>query len=334
MTATPQSDAEVMISIIVPVYNVATYVEDCLQSIESQIFGHRYETILIDDGSTDSSVDICRRFIEQKSAPGFRILEHPENKGVSAARNFGLEHARGRYLMFADPDDLLPPSALSILFEAAEQYRADIVKGDLVLFDDRRQHLAPDRVRRTRLVCGEHVLSELFEHSEVRGHVGGKLFRHDRFGEIRFTVGVRMAQDLLYFSEVFASADSLLLIGQKVYEYRKHGTGSTGRKYEKGSYIDWLGAVEASGKFARTPGQKRAHKKLMLRTMTQIARECRRIPTDSAAAVLTVIEQKCRQWKLGILNTAVVDRLGLRGLGRYIKLQLALRQVRRNLSRS
>jgi glycosyltransferase involved in cell wall biosynthesis len=323
-----------MISIIVPVYNVAAYVEECLQSIAGQDFDHPFETILVDDASTDNSADICRRFIERNPAGGFCLLENPDNRGVSVARNLGLAHARGRYLMFVDPDDRLPPAALSALFEAAERNRADIVKGNLVLFDDRKRRPAPDRVRRPRLVRGEDVLSELFEHSTVRGHVGGKLFRRDRFGTIRFTVGVRMAQDLLYFSEVFAAAGSLLLTGHEVYEYRKHGTGSTGRKYEKGSYIDWLGAVETSRKFARTPGQKRAHKKLLLRTMAQIARECRHIPADSAAVVLSVIEQKCRQWKLGMLKTAVVDRLGLRAVIRYIKLQLALRQIRRNLSRS
>ena len=168
----------------------------------------------------------------------------------------------------------------------------------------------------------------------VRGHVGGKLFRRDKFGELRFTTGVRMAQDLLYFSQMFAAAESLLLLDREVYRYRKHSTGSTGGKYERGSYIDWLGAVENSGKFATCDRQKRAHKGLMVRTMTQIARECRKIPASSAAPVLEVIDQKCRQWKIGLLQLILRDRLGLRTVSRYIKLQLALKQIRHNLSQS
>ena len=68
--------------------------------------------------------------------------------------------------------------------------------------------------------------------------------------------------------------------------------------------------------------------------MAQIARECRKIPADYAAQVLQVIEQKRGQWKIGLFDLAVRDRLGLRTLSRYIKLQLALRQIRRKLSRS
>jgi hypothetical protein len=143
-----------------------------------------------------------------------------------------------------------------------------------------------------------------------------------------------MAQDLLFFSQVFSRAQSLLLLHEDVYEYRKHSGGSTGRKYEKGSYIDWLGAVERSGDFAASTRQKRAHKGLLVRTMTQIARECRKIPPESAAPVLATIEQKCRQWNIRLFNLIVVDRLGLRGISRYIKLRLALRQIRQNLSRA
>jgi glycosyltransferase involved in cell wall biosynthesis len=325
--------SEVMVSIIVPIFNVAAYLDEGLQSMLEQHFSKHFEVILVDDCSTDGGVETCRRYAAAHE-DRVTLVECAQNGGVSVARNIGLERARGRYLMFVDPDDLLPPEALANLFEAAEQYGADITKGNLVLFSEHDRRPAPDSVSSRRMVSGADVLTELYEHSVIRGHVGGKLFRRDKFGALRLPVGVRMAQDLLYFSEMFAAADSLLLIENEVYEYRKHGTGSTGRKYEKGSYIDWLDAVEASGKFARTPRQKRAHKKLLLRSLVQIARECRKIPASSAASVLAVIVRKCREWQLGLLNIVIVDRLGLRSISRYIKLQLALRQIRRNLSRT
>jgi len=322
-----------MISVIVPVFNVAGFIEAGLASLARQEFPQAWEVILVDDCSTDGSLEICRQFARD-DPDKFKLIESPTNGGVSVARNLGLEQAHGRYLMFVDPDDILPPNAISSMFAAAEHYAADIVKGNLVLFGENERRPAPDQVHATTLVTGDDVLTELFEHARVRGHIAGKMYRRDKFGEIRLPVGVRMAQDLLFFSEVFAMAQSLLLLNEDVYEYRKHAGGSTGRKYEKGSYIDWLDAVERAGDFAVSTQQKRAHKGLLVRTMTQIARECRKIPAASAAPVLDTIEQKCRQWKIRLFDLIVIDRLGLRTISRYIKLQLALGQIRRNLFRS
>ena len=324
---------EPLVSIIVPVFNVADYIDDGLRSILQQDFADSCEAILIDDCSTDGSIDICRRYASEH-ADKFSLIQCAQNAGVSVARNLGLDQARGRYLMFLDPDDVLPPSAVRRLFETAEKYAADIVKGNLVLFDQQGRKPAPDSVTHTTLLEGEAVLTALYEHRQVRGHIAGKLLRRDRLGEIRLPVGVRMAQDLLYFSEVFARARNLVLLGEDVYFYRKHGSGSTGRKYEKGSYVDWLGAVETSGGFASSPRQKRAHKSLMLRTMTQIARECRKIPAVHAAQVLDLIDKKCADWELGLTSLLMRDRLGLRDLSRYVKMRLAIRKIRKNLSRA
>jgi glycosyltransferase involved in cell wall biosynthesis len=331
MNSAADSRSDIMLSIVVPVFNVAPYLREGLESVLHQNFAQAYEVILVDDCSSDDSLAICREFARQH--PGiFHLIESAENAGVSVARNIGLARARGRYLMFFDPDDILPADTLDPICRAAEEYSADIVKGNLVLFDDSGQRAAPDQVKRTTLIRDAAVLTTLFEHSRVRGHIGGKLFRRDKFASLRFPVGVRMAQDLLFFSEMFAGADSLLLLARDVYHYRKHPHGSTGRKYEKGSYIDWLYAVEQSGKFAATGEQLRAHRGLLLRTMVQIARECRKISPQSAAAVLQLIEQKCAQWNLRFVDLLFRDKPGLHDIGRYVKLQLALRQIRRNLA--
>ncbi len=331
MTASPGDPDTPLLSIVVPVFNVESYLREGLESLLQQEITEAFEVILVDDCSTDNSLAICREY-SARHPRVFQLIESAANAGVSVARNTGLEHARGRYLMFFDPDDILPDTALDQLYQAAEQYGADIVKGNLQLFDDKGQRAAPDQVQHTTLITADAVLTTLFEHARVRGHVGGKLFRRDKFPNLRFSVGVRMAQDLLFFSEMFAGADSLLLLASDVYLYRKHSHGSTGRKYEKGSYIDWLFAVEQSGSFVSNRQQARAHKSLLLRTMTQIARECRKIRQQSAAPVVEVIEQKCAQWNLRLVDLLFKDKLGLGDIGRYVKLKLALRQVRRNLA--
>lgn len=319
------------VSLILPVYNVARYLPDCLQSIVAQDFSGRIEALLIDDASTDGSAEACRRFVSAHPEI-FQLIECRQNAGVSVARNLGLERARGHYLVFVDPDDVLPVAALSSLHAAAEEHAADIVKGNLVLFDEAGERPAPDRVRSTTRVNGDAVLATLFEHARIRGHIGAKLLRRESCAEIRFPVGVRMAQDLLYFSEVFARADSLVLIDEVVYRYRKHSGGSTGGKYARGSYLDWLDAVERAGDFARSPRQRRAHRGLLVRTLAQIAREIRHIPAADAAPVLAVIEQRIGQWRIDVAQLLWRDRPGLRTLGRYAKLRLALGRIRRNLS--
>jgi len=321
------------VSIVAPVYNVEPYIREFLESICNQDIEGAIEVILVDDASTDASNAICREYVD-RYPQHFSLIEAGENSGVSVARNLGLDRARGFYLMFVDPDDVLPPDALSSMVEAADRYEADIVKGNLVLFDETSRRRAPDHVDTTRLLEGEDVLTALYLHRSVRGHVGGKLFRRDRFGDLRLPVGVRMAQDLLYFSELFARARSLLLLNHEVYLYRKHLSGSTGRKYAKGSYVDWMGAVEAAGGFAKNDRQKRAHKDLLLRTLTQIARESRDLEKPYAETVLSEIERRRVSWKLRLPELLFRDKLGPRSLARYCKLCLALGRVRRNLARS
>ena len=333
MTEPGPPSSDISISVIAPVYNVAPFVEACLQSIERQSFDQPYEVLMIDDCSTDHSADICRKFAEQHPAR-FRFLQNPENRGVSATRNLGLDNARGRYFMFVDPDDLLPLDALETLFSAAEKHASPLVKGNNTIFDEHGESPARYDVDRSELIEGEAVLTTLYQHNKVRGHPWGKFFRRDSFGKYRFPLGVRMAQDLFYCSEVFSHSESLLLLNHTVYRYRNRDSGSTGTKYKTGSYLHWLDSVEKTLQFARTPAQRRAHKELMLRTMTQVARECRKLPAEEAARVLKTIEQRCAHWQIRLLPLLLKDRLGPRALLRQFKLQQALRQTRKLLLRA
>lgn len=333
MSDNQTASREVEISLIVPIYNVAPYLEECLQSIHRQSFGGAYETLLIDDRSTDESYALCRDFIE-RHGDGFRLLQNPRNRGVGATRNRGLDEARGRYFMFIDPDDLLPANALSALYQAAERHGASIVKGNNTIFDTTQERDARYNVARQILQRDEAVLTTLYLHETVRGHPWGKLFHRASLGGYRFPEGVRMAQDLLYCSEVFAHANSLLLVPEIVYRYRDRDTGSTGSKFRSGSYIDWLDAVQETGRFASTTAQRRAHKNLLVRTMTQLARESRSLPREQAEPVLAEIENRCDRWGIRLMRLLLIDRLGLRPLARYFKMRLAISETRRGLANS
>lgn len=116
---------ETAISVIVPIYNVEKYLKECIDSLVNQTFSD-YEVILVDDGSTDGGSDIARR-----CADNYEFIKYfyKENGGQSSARNFGLEKAVGKYVMFVDSDDYIDSDALRVLYEKAEANNLDIVRG-------------------------------------------------------------------------------------------------------------------------------------------------------------------------------------------------------------
>ncbi|MDR2570125.1 MAG: glycosyltransferase [Oscillospiraceae bacterium] len=119
-------DEEIKVSIIIPVYNVEQYLRECLDSIINQTL-REIEIICINDGSTDGSSDILNEYL--KSDDRVRVITQ-ENKGQSAARNTGVEIAKGKYINFIDSDDLLKTDALRELYELAESNRAEVVYFD------------------------------------------------------------------------------------------------------------------------------------------------------------------------------------------------------------
>lgn len=113
---------EELISIVVPVYNVASYLEQCLDSILAQSFMN-FEVIMVNDGSTDKSGEICKEYTKKDQR--FQVINQ-ENQGLSGARNTGLAHIHGEYVCFVDSDDCLHPDYLKILYENLKQNNADI----------------------------------------------------------------------------------------------------------------------------------------------------------------------------------------------------------------
>ena len=114
-----------LVSIIVPVYNSEKYVERCILSILNQTYSI-IELILINDGSTDSSLNILDEYSRKDNRI---ILVNKENEGVSASRNLGIEIATGKYLMFIDNDDFVEPSYVETYVSEIEKYSADLIIG-------------------------------------------------------------------------------------------------------------------------------------------------------------------------------------------------------------
>ena len=121
-----------LVTVVIPVYRAEKYLAETLRSLEAQTYPH-FEVVLVDDGSTDQSLAICQDFSRRDDR--FRIVSQP-NSGPSAARNNGVAHARGEYLVFLDSDDIMAPHALESMVQAMKEEQADLVLGMYARFFD------------------------------------------------------------------------------------------------------------------------------------------------------------------------------------------------------
>lgn len=127
-----------IISVIVPVYNVENYLRRCINSILDQTYD-AYEVILVDDGSTDRSGNICDEYAH---ACGNITVYHQMNRGQSSARNFGVQMARGAYIAFVDSDDWVSKNYLSYLYEMVEKFQVDIAGAKMKRLDSYDENFA------------------------------------------------------------------------------------------------------------------------------------------------------------------------------------------------
>ncbi len=185
-----------MISIIIPVYNSEKYLEKCLDSVLAQTFTE-FEVLLINDGSTDSSGKICDEYAQKDS----RVkVFHQENKGVSAARNLGLDKATGEWICFVDSDDYLDTNYLKALFDSVKKNKSV----DLVIQGFKKV----GKKGQTMVTFGNELIKSddfhtLFEKKEMfkYGYTVSKLYRkkYIDYHQIRFPEDYSFAEDLSFF---------------------------------------------------------------------------------------------------------------------------------------
>lgn len=204
------------VSVIVPVYNTREFLSECVESILGQSFGD-FELLLVDDGSIDGS---------REMADGFATADrrvrtmHMRNHGVSAARNAGIEAARGRWLAFVDSDDALHPRALERLLEAARQTGLSIVVGGSKA-GVRPAWSASDRPLRVKTVASAALIVDTLYQSGPDCSVWGKLFHRCVFDQERFVEGL-WYEDLDIFYRLYARVGKVAVTAEPLYFYRRH----------------------------------------------------------------------------------------------------------------
>lgn len=199
-----------LVSIIIPVYNCENYVEACIESVRQQKYTN-IEIILINDGSTDRSGEICEMIAQQDNRV---VVLHQKNQGVAAVRNRGIESATGEYITFVDSDDKISVHYVEKLLEAMHQRKADILICDMCCYESELD--SKGKIPNVKL-DREQALEDLFM-DRIQSYMWGKLFRKDIFAGIQLPVGMTF-EDHYIMPQLFLKAKSVACIPDKLYYY-------------------------------------------------------------------------------------------------------------------
>lgn len=221
-------DKSPLVTVIVPVYNTAPYLKECLVSICNQTY-RKLEIIAVDDGSTDGSAEL----LDEIAGKDSRIkVVHKDNGGVSSARNKGLELAHGEYISFVDSDDILEPDMYETLISTAEQYNAAIAHCSYSrLMETERRPIGGSG--KIFVQTGTEAQMCLLKGELFTGSLCDKLFRRELFESIRLCEDLRINEDVLAVFQLFQCADTTVFVDGCKYNYRTSSTSSCAK-------TDWL----------------------------------------------------------------------------------------------
>ena len=213
------------ISVIVPVYNVEAYLERCVESILQQTYAH-FELILINDGSTDSSGQICDHLASQYE--NIKVY-HIENAGVSNARNMGIQLATGSWVTFIDSDDFVTQDYLATLASAVEGLNVGFVIAPLHHIKNGIVTDLPSHSGKTELWSTEETMKELLMTTRTSFFPVAKLFKRDLLADEKFNTNYHLAEDALFLTELLLKTRcSCVFIDKPVYFYdHREGSATT-----------------------------------------------------------------------------------------------------------
>lgn len=215
-------DAAQLVSIIIPVYNAGDYLRLALESVQSQTL-RDIECIVVDDGSTDNSIEIISEFM----AADARIkLISQKNSGVAVARNTGIDNAHGKYIAFLDQDDALPANALQILFDAAESTGADLAQGNVRWvdndFDAKNQPVENCKGFKLLQNSEKDFPDQIFKTKGAAWKfIWNKLFRREKLSNLRFTAGLQPCEDSDFVLRFAPTCDTIVNADAVVVFYRQ-----------------------------------------------------------------------------------------------------------------
>jgi len=225
-----------LVSIIIPCYNVGSYIEQCIDSILSQSY-KSLEIIVIDDGSTDNTGEILKHYNDSR----LKII-HQKNAGLSAARNTGLKVAKGKYIAFVDGDDFIEPGYIEKLVKTLEQNKSDISICGFI-----GSGRCPSKAA---TLSRTEALSDLLTQRLGTGvMVWNKLYKRSLFKGLKFNDG-RLHEDNFIMPRILERVKSVSVVPDKLYHYRENPSSITSKMTKK-RLKDALDSIEDAKQFIK-----------------------------------------------------------------------------------
>lgn len=206
-----------MVSIIIPVYKVEKYLSKCIESILKQTY-FDLELILVDDGSPDKCPEICDTYASKDERV---VVIHQKNAGVSAARNAGLEKAKGEYIGFVDPDDWIAPEMYEQMIAAIEDAKVDLAICGYDYYDENYQVDEKRRykIRSNEVLDQKEVMNRFSDMPpSIRHGVCNKLFKNNLLHTQRFINGLHSSEDVYFLNEYVQKIQSAVIVHQPYYK--------------------------------------------------------------------------------------------------------------------
>lgn len=215
------------VSVVIPVYNVEKYLEMCLESVLAQVCTD-YEVILVDDGSTDQSPQICDAYVQKDAR--FQVI-HQKNGGLSNARNTGAKAATGEYVFFLDSDDCIHPLLLQKMIQIAEEHQAALVQIDLEMVPEEFKDYTKAVESEYKVFAFDTV--DAFYNIDkdnqniaqdirlITTVVWSKLYRRDLLERVSFPEDIKLHEDQMVAHRFIVEAGGLVFCRAPLYFYRK-----------------------------------------------------------------------------------------------------------------
>ncbi|MCE6008177.1 glycosyltransferase family 2 protein [Acinetobacter soli] len=210
-----------ILSLIIPIYNVEKYIIDCLNVLVNQVADCDIEIILIDDGTPDNSIFLIEEFLKDKPirVKNKFIIHNQRNQGLSAARNSGIELARGEYIAFLDSDDIVSENYFKILLEKINLHHPDIIEFNANRFDDsgRFYEIWNSVISSGFYQMNENILNKVATQSAW--YAWKRIYKKELFKEIKFPVGKNF-EDAYTIPYIYLKSKNIYFIDDILLHYR------------------------------------------------------------------------------------------------------------------
>ncbi|NQJ72108.1 glycosyltransferase family 2 protein [Streptococcus suis] len=321
----------VHVSVIIPMYNVGEYISTTIDSLLQQSYKN-FEIILVNDGSTDDTEEVCRKFVHENNNV---FLYNKENGGLSDARNFGVTKSNYDWVLFIDGDDYIESYSIELLTELQKIYDADIVSGKLKStceVDLSIKSISQNVASNSALVNKFVALEEMYRNRRTTVSACGKLIKKSIVEKYPFTIGV-LYEDLDVIAKYIYEASNIVISDELVYNYYQR-PGSIVNSGFNPKQLDFYKAIDSNFQSIKNFYEDNSHLRSLIITkcIDGSWKFVNTIDIDSVdSEVLNVILRRNRSyfWNYILHKNSIKNKVMLTIFNISPKLYYSLRRIKK-----